>query len=235
MKKSSSPSMVIPALRRSSPSVSRTEKSGIRSDVRTSDIPSRFVASESSQGVDVQLNCLDDRHAVRLLDAVPDRAEPRDIGRCSDGGSVVVAVESAGGSTSSEPAQSSGRALDVDVAGTSCLALVLDVAGSPTFTPGCLLLHSIAAFSLMIAVLAPFVACARGRRSRPPRDCACGRRSALPTCATTTRSTRDRPSASWPSLCCGTSPAAPRSPRRREGARGAARSSGSAACPCQRR
>ena len=41
-----------------------------------SDIPSSFVASESSQSVDVQLNGLDDRHAVRLLDAVADRAEP---------------------------------------------------------------------------------------------------------------------------------------------------------------
>ena len=41
-----------------------------------SDIPSRFVASKSSQSVDAQLNCLDDRHAVRFLDAVADRAEP---------------------------------------------------------------------------------------------------------------------------------------------------------------
>jgi hypothetical protein len=72
-----------------------------------------------------------------------------------------------------------GRALDVDVAGTSCLALVLDVAGtprlalvldvagtprlalvldvagSPAFPPRCLLLHTIATFALMIAVLAP--------------------------------------------------------------------------------
>ena len=68
-----------------------------------SDIPSRFVASKSSQCVDVQLNGLDDHHAVRLLDAVADRAEPRDTGCRSDGGSVVVTVESAGGSTSSEP------------------------------------------------------------------------------------------------------------------------------------
>jgi len=84
--------------------VSRPERFGIRSEVRTSDIPSRFVATKSSQSVDVQLNGMDDRHAVRLLDAVADRAEPREIGRCSDGGSVVVTVESAGGSTSSEPA-----------------------------------------------------------------------------------------------------------------------------------
>ena len=69
--------MVSPALRRSSPSVSRTERSEIRSmGAYQSDIPSRFVASESSQSVDVQLNGLDDRHAVRLLDAVADRAEP---------------------------------------------------------------------------------------------------------------------------------------------------------------
>ncbi len=56
--------------------MSRTEGSGIRSEVRTSDIPSRFVATKSSQSVDVQLNGLDDRHAVCLLDAVADRAEP---------------------------------------------------------------------------------------------------------------------------------------------------------------
>ncbi len=39
----------------------------------------------------------------------------------------------------------------------------------------------------------------RGRRSRPPLACACGRRSALPACATT-KSTWDRPCASWPSF-----------------------------------
>jgi len=72
MKTSSSPSM-----RRSSPSVSRTEKLGIPvGGEYQSDIPSSFVASESSQSVDVQLNGLDDRHAVRFLDAVADRAEP---------------------------------------------------------------------------------------------------------------------------------------------------------------
>ncbi len=37
-----------------------------------SDIPSRFVASKCSQGVDVQLNCLDDRPALRRFDAVAD-------------------------------------------------------------------------------------------------------------------------------------------------------------------
>ena len=56
--------------------MSRPERFGIRSEVRTSDIPSRFVATKSSQSVDVQLNGMDDRHAVRLLDAVADRAEP---------------------------------------------------------------------------------------------------------------------------------------------------------------
>ena len=35
-------------------------------------IPSRIVASKSSQRLDVQLNGLDDRHAVRLPDALPD-------------------------------------------------------------------------------------------------------------------------------------------------------------------
>ncbi len=66
-----------------------------------------------------------------------------------------MTVESAGGSTSSEPAQSSGRALDVDVnvTGTPRLAFVLD-AGCAT---RCLVLHSIATFALrlMVAVLAP--------------------------------------------------------------------------------
>ena len=101
------------------------------------DIPSRFVASKSSQCVDVQLNGLDDRHAVRLLDAVADRAEPRDIGRCSDGGIVVLAVASAGSSTVSEVAGPPCLALVLDVAGSPGLALVLD-AGCP---PRCLLLH----------------------------------------------------------------------------------------------
>jgi hypothetical protein len=51
-----------------------------------------------------KLSCLDDRHSVCLLDAVWDGAEPRDTGRYSDGGSVtvVVTVESAGGSSSME-------------------------------------------------------------------------------------------------------------------------------------
>ncbi len=55
-----------------------------------------------------KLSCLDDRHSVCLLDAVWDGAEPRDIGRYSDGGSVTVVVtvvhtvESAGGSSSME-------------------------------------------------------------------------------------------------------------------------------------
>jgi hypothetical protein len=114
------------------------------------------------------------RHAVRLLDAVADRAEPRDIGRRSDDGSVVLTSASTRCSTSSKSARFSGRALDVGATCTSCLALVLDVAGSsafaprlalvldvagspagsPAFTPGCLLLRMVAAFALMIAVLA---------------------------------------------------------------------------------
>ena len=53
----------------------RVAHGGVRDPVGgayQSDIPSRFVASKSSQSVDVQLNCLDDRHAVRLLDPVAD-------------------------------------------------------------------------------------------------------------------------------------------------------------------
>ena len=141
-----------------------------------------------------------------------------------------MTVESAGGSTSSEPAQSSGRALDVGVACPPGLALVLDVAGSPTFTPGCLLLHSIAAFALMIAILAP-LSLALAVAVLAPRSLALAV-AALP-CQRARR--RDRLGigrASWRSLCCGTPPAAPRSRRRREGARGAARSSGSAASSC---
>ena len=88
---------------------------------------------------------------------------------------------------------------------------------------------------------APLPAAAIGRRpsarGRPPHACACGRRSGLrlPACATT-KSTWDRPWASWPSFCCGYSTSCPsKSPSLRRCARGAARSSGSTACPCQRR
>jgi hypothetical protein len=53
------------------------------------DIPSRFVASKCAQGVDVQLHCLEDRHAICPLDALANCAKPRDIGRRSDDGSIV--------------------------------------------------------------------------------------------------------------------------------------------------
>jgi hypothetical protein len=56
--KKSSPSIQIPALR------------GDVGGACKSDIPSRFVASKRSQGVDVQRYCFKDRHAVRFLDAV---------------------------------------------------------------------------------------------------------------------------------------------------------------------
>jgi hypothetical protein len=58
-----------------------------------------------------------------------------------------LAVASSRSSSSRQPARFSAFAPG--------LALVLDVAGSPTFTPGCLLLHSIATFALAIAILAP--------------------------------------------------------------------------------
>jgi hypothetical protein len=68
-------------------------------------------------------------------------------------------LTSARSSTVSEVTGTLRLALVLDVAGSPCLALVLDVAGSPAssaaFTPRCLLLHSIAAFALMIAVLDP--------------------------------------------------------------------------------
>jgi hypothetical protein len=67
-------------------------------------------------------------------------------------------VASARSSTVSEVTGTLRLALVLDVAGsptlTPRLALVLDVAGSPAFTPGCLLLRMVAAFALMIAVLA---------------------------------------------------------------------------------
>ncbi len=50
-----SPPIQIPALRRSSPSVSR----GYVGGASKSDIPSRFVASKFSQSVDVQRYCLE--------------------------------------------------------------------------------------------------------------------------------------------------------------------------------
>ena len=75
-------------------------------------------------------------------------------------------------------------------------------------------------------------------RSRSPFSPPARLRLRSPLCPASVRDDEidlGRPWASWPSFCCGTPPAAPRSPRRREGARGAARSSGSTACPCQRR
>ncbi len=117
--------------------------------------------------------------------------------------------------------------LVLDVAGTPRLALVLDVAGSPAFPPRYLLLHSIATFALMIAVLAPgpgplTLALAVAAQTR---SAACVRDDEI-----------DLGFLAFALLWYSTSCSSPRrSPRRREGARGAARSSGSAACPCQRR
>ena len=46
--------------------------------------------AKCSQRVDVQLYCLQDRHAVCPLDALANCAEPRDIGRRSDGSIVLT-------------------------------------------------------------------------------------------------------------------------------------------------
>jgi hypothetical protein len=58
---------------------------------------------------------------------------------------VVVTVESARSSTSSEPARFSGRALDVGVTGSARPAVVLGIAGSPALT----LALTIAVLSMM--------------------------------------------------------------------------------------
>ena len=67
IEKSSSPSIQIPAVRKSSPSVCRARSCRRCVQARYT---SRFVASKCSQRVDVQLYCLEDRHALRRLDAL---------------------------------------------------------------------------------------------------------------------------------------------------------------------
>ena len=67
IEKSSSPTIQIPAVRRSSPSVCRAGSCRRCVQARYT---SRFVASKCSKRVDVQLYCLEDRHALRRLDAL---------------------------------------------------------------------------------------------------------------------------------------------------------------------
>ena len=67
IEKSSSPSIQIPAVRKSSPSVCRARSCRRCVQARYT---SRFVASKCLQRVDVQLYCLEDRHALRRLDAL---------------------------------------------------------------------------------------------------------------------------------------------------------------------
>ena len=57
------------------------------SEVRTS-----AIYPAGSQGVDVRLYCLEDRHAIYPLDALVNCAKPRDIGRRSDDGSIVLTL-----------------------------------------------------------------------------------------------------------------------------------------------
>ena len=46
--------------------------------------------------------CLEDRHALRRLDALANRAKPRDIGRRSDDGSIVLTSFGGTGTNSME-------------------------------------------------------------------------------------------------------------------------------------
>jgi hypothetical protein len=79
---------------------------------------------------------------------------PRDVGRRSDAGSIVLTSASTRSNTSSNSARLSGPALVLDVAGSSAFTpgctLVLNVG----CTPGRLLLRSVATFPLTLAVLA---------------------------------------------------------------------------------